>query len=289
MSVPSITIRNLSEADFTRADEIIQSAFHITENRIRDLRLYHRIQPDGIFGALKEDVLIATGGAICYHNIAYIGLVAVHPQVQRQGFGQAIVQHVLAWLEQQQIPVWLLDSSADGYPLYMKLGFVTYDQALTYQAPEDHQAYSQTQEDSGDQARLKAEDLDELIRFDAAVFGARRENLLCALYQDYAERAFVLRDEQARIKAYLFAQAKRIGPWMAQDPLDAQALFQLAMNLSYERTPLVYIPQANHTGQALLERYGCKLQSQAHHMGKGRPTSPAQRTQIYGQMSLAYG
>src|SRR5260370_27010239 len=73
-------------------------------------------------------------GAIAYGATARIGLMAVHPDVQRPGIGRAIMEHLLEWATGRGATTVLLDASPAGVPLYARLGFVTHDHARAYRS-----------------------------------------------------------------------------------------------------------------------------------------------------------
>lgn len=53
-------------------------------------------------------------------------MIAVHPQQQGKGYGRALMDFLLSWLEQQQAEQWFLDVRASNEPaiaLYESIGF----------------------------------------------------------------------------------------------------------------------------------------------------------------------
>ncbi len=119
-----ICIRTMEEIDLEPADEILKLAFHGAVSRLDDLRLYRQIQPEGWFVAETNEHLVGMVGAAIYGKLAHIGLMAVHPEAQRQGIGLALMQFLLDRLEHQQVPLVTLDASQMGFPLYDRLGFL---------------------------------------------------------------------------------------------------------------------------------------------------------------------
>ena len=122
-----LSIRLLADADLARANAILQSAFQRSESWLTDLQLFDKLQPDGVCLACQHEIPLGMVAAIKYPTFAYVGLMGVHQESQRQGVGLALMQHILAWLDQEGVHQVLLDASPLGQPLYEKLGFVARD------------------------------------------------------------------------------------------------------------------------------------------------------------------
>jgi ribosomal protein S18 acetylase RimI-like enzyme len=225
-------------------------------------------------------------GAINYDVFAYVGFMAVHPDAQRQGTGLALMEFLLDRLDRQNISLVLLDASEMGQPLYEKVGFIAYDETLTFQRDNAFTApdgFSRIQP-------ITAPDLAELIAWDASIFGTDRGKVLQVLLSVFPERAYMLRDEMGQIAGYFFAQKRRIGPWvMHRDAHAAEALLKTALALPYEETVSVVVPAVNLEATELLLRYGFKQIRANRHMGRGLGEPPGQRQKIYAQTSLSSG
>jgi ribosomal protein S18 acetylase RimI-like enzyme len=247
--------------------------------------MYRKIQPDGWFVALQNGTPVGMVGTTDYGAFAYVGMMAVHPQAQRQGVGLALMRHLLARLDKQRVPFVLLDASAAGQPLYEKLGFVAYDPVYVFQRHgglECHDRPSHIQVVSG-------RDLDELVKYDTEVFGADRGRVLHALLTTFLERAFMLRGKGGQMTGYVVAQESRIGPWVMQHSQDAEMLLRAALSLPYAGTVSVVVPGVNQEAVELLRRYGFETARVNRHMGRGSSAPPRQLRRIYAQTSLALG
>ena len=280
-----ISIRSLSEHDLESADAILKSAFQSPDSRLMELYLYRKIQPDGWFLALQNRTPVGMVGATLYGTFAHVGMMAVHPRAQRQGVGIALMEHLLAWLDGLCVPCVLLDASAAGQPLYEKLGFVAYHQVYRLQRRTGLSLHNCTPQVEP----VSIRDLDELVAYDADIFGADRGRVLHALLTSYPARAFMLRSEAGRIAGYVFAQENHIGPWVVQRSQDAEVLLQAALSLPYAGTVSVVAPEENPAAVELLSRYGFEIVRVNRHMGRGAGAPPRHRDRIYGQTSLALG
>jgi predicted N-acetyltransferase YhbS len=278
-------IRPLTSADFESADEILKLAFGGTVSRFHDLRLYCQMQPDGWFLALQEERPVGMVGAINYGTFGYIGLMAVRPDVQRQGIGMSLMQFLLAKLDGQKVPLVLLDASKAGRPLYEKLGFLPHDESLAFQRDNTTALKRPSQVQL-----MSVQDLDELTEWDATFFGANRRVVLQALLGAYPERAFMLKDKAGHPAGYLFAQKNRIGPWIVRQPNDAELLLRAALSVPYEEKVAVIVPAANQEAVDLLVRHGFEQRRPDHcHMIRGLGEHPGQRHRIHAQTSFAVG
>jgi predicted N-acetyltransferase YhbS len=280
-----LVIRNLEDADLEKADEILTLAFGGPVSRLEDLRLYRRIEPAGWFVAAQAERLVGMVGAANYGTIAHVGLMAVHPEAQRQGIGMALMRFLLDKLEQQGVRLVTLDASKMGRPLYDRLGFIPYDETITFQRPVDIHGNAKPCQPQ----IISMRDLGEIIQADKEIFGADRRKLFQVLLDQFPGRAFLQRDAAGRLVGYLFAQKYRIGPWVMLSPGWAEELFSAALTLPYEGIISATIPGGNLEAIGLLQRVGFKQVRTNRHMCRGTDGPPGQRQKIYSQTSLAVG
>jgi len=281
----NISIRPLNEADDEQANDLLNLAFQSSTNRLNDLRLYRRLQPDGWFAACLEERLIGTVGAVSYGTVAHVGFMTVHPDLQGQGIGRKLMEHVLAWLESQKVPVVTLDASKKGFPLYEKLGFVTLDETATFErqiTPDGAPLPAGVQP-------ITPGDLDELAELDNPIFGSDRRKVFQALLELHPSRAFLTRSVDGRITGYIFAQTNRIGPWVMLSAGHEEQLLQAALTLSYENPVSVCVPSVNLKAVELLERHGFEKVRAGRHMVKGDDKIPGERSRIFAQTSMGAG
>ena len=120
-------------------------------------------------------------------------------------------------------------------------------------------------------------------------FGADRSQLFGAFLEDFPGRSFFSTDHSGRIAGFLFAQPRRLGPWVARSPDDAEALLQAALTLSFEGLPAAVAPEANPAALELLDRFGFVWKRESRHMQRGGSGVPGDRVAIYGLTSFAVG
>lgn len=291
----AIEIRTMTAADIAAADAIGMAAY-ARESRRAELARLLRLQPDGWLLAQVDGAPVGMVGATDFGPFAYVGQMGVLPEFQRRGIARALMERVLAWVDERGCPVTLLDASDAGYPLYAQMGFTMDDRvvqlALAGAPNVDTPAPGRAPERAPGQVWvdvMRRHDLAEVIAFDTPRFGAERGAVLAAYLADGAGRAFVARDERGEVCAFLFAQARLLGPWVAAAPADARALLARALALPFAGAPLVIAPEANGAAQALLARYGFAAQRTLRHMRRGGAPLLTRRTHVYGQASFAIG
>ncbi len=280
-----ITIRALTSNDLEIADDIVTSAFEFTDSRAREIRRYFALEPNRWFLATWQGQPAGVVGATNYGSFTYLGMMTVRKELQHRGIGRALLQHVLNWTESQGISFLRLDASEAGFALYRRFGFAVLDQALMFEYPD----YSSLPDYPKQVQRLRFQDVPELADFDSPIFGADRTTLFQALLADFPDRGFAVYDESLRMAGYLFAQTRRLGPWAARSPQDAEALLQAALTLTYKGPPLAIAPQQNAVAADLLDHYDFRHVLTNRHMQRGQSTTPGRRASVYGQTSFAVG
>lgn len=113
--IPEITAAHLSMGD-TNSLELTPVTY---------VRLMIRRISDGCFVAVGSYMLART------LDIAYISEIAVHPECQKRGYGQHVVNVILSRIAGHGIPRAMLASTPEGIALYLKVGFRTVPDAAT--------------------------------------------------------------------------------------------------------------------------------------------------------------
>ncbi len=281
----NVTVHNLTEADDEQANDLLNLAFQSSTNRLNDLRLYRRLQPDGWFAACVDGRLIGSVGAVSYGSVAHVGFMTVHPDLQGQGIGRLLMEHVLAWLESQNVPLVTLDASKKGFPMYLKLGFSDMDETATFERQVEPVLALLP---SGIQP-VTLGDLDDLVEMDQPLFGADRRKVFQALLELYPSRAFLTRGMNGKISGFIFAQTNRIGPLVMAEDSGAEALLKAALTLPYENPVTVCVPSVNQRAVDLLQAAGFEKLRFGRHMAKGSGEVPGERIKVFAQTSMGAG
>ena len=282
----TFSLSPLREADLDAVDEVVKAAYNLPRSRRDTLQHYLTLQPDGAFVVRDKDAIVGFGAALDYGSFAYIGLMSVHPSVQKQGVGRMLMDTLLTWLTARGCQTVLLDASHAGAPLYLHYGFVEDDRTLDIRQVQN-KALLHTRPERV--SRLQEEDFAKLVAFDTTHFGASRETLLATYYVDEPQRVFVTRENNGDITGYLFAQKRTIGPWVARSVEEAEQLLQCALTLPYSIEPAVFVSAHNADALTLLARYGFVQARSLSHMRKGLSVKRRRATTLYGQASLGFG
>jgi GNAT superfamily N-acetyltransferase len=278
-------VRQMTPDDLDAAATLLTEAYGRPDPWRDEVEYYLTLQRDGWFVASIDGDIIGMGGAHDYGPFASIGLMATHPSAQRRGVARMILDRVISWLRDRSCQVAVLDASIAGAPLYERYGFL--DDGLTALFRRDIPDPTSAIPDGV--TPMRQSDVAQVASFDAPLFGANRVNVLESMLSLAPDRAFLVRDRSGNLTGYLFAQAQRLGPWMATTPGAANNLLTAALTLPFDESPGVLVPSANLSATPLLEARGFTLQRALRHMYLG-PAAPLQdRARVYGQTSFAIG
>src|SRR5512146_2007429 len=140
-----------------------------------------------------------------------------------------------------------------------------------------------------DARRMRPQDIADIAAFDTPIFGADRTRVIDAYLAMLPQRAIVIRDEENQISGYLFAQARRLGPWAARRIEDAETMLRAALTLSFDQLPDVVVPGRNEAGMRLLEPFGFTSDRSMLHLRLGGAPPIGRRSQLYGLATPGIG
>jgi predicted N-acetyltransferase YhbS len=276
-------IREIRDEDAGVVAEILESAYGPGVGRSERLQRYRSLGPETWLLALEGGAPAGVAGAIDFGAYAYVGLVGVHPSMQRRGVALGLMRRLLDILDARGRQTILLDASEAGAPLYRMLGFVE-DDSVELFVKAAHEPVP-----SGADARpMSAADLPAVAALDRRVVGADRAPLLEFYYDEGPERAFVVDDGDGGVVGYAFAQRYAVGPWAAGDSAAARAALSGALSCTFPAGATIAVPAANGIAGVLLEPYGFARTRVLAHMRLGPPVD-RRRDMVYGQASLAAG
>jgi GNAT superfamily N-acetyltransferase len=299
MSTVPVRIAPLSGADVVEAGTVLDAAFGRTGMGI-SVHLGFALQPEHWLCAGRGGQVLAVVGSHVYGGFASIGPMGVHPSAQRSGLGLAIMEELVEHLEARGCSIQFLDASAAGQHLYPKLGFLPEGETLRMRCPQPSpfasgpgaRASGAGPEESGEAVALgllEERDLEEVVAFDAPLFGAPRPDVIAAFWAGDSARSFVARNKEGRIEGYLVAGTNHIGPWTAASERAATRLLSAALALPFDVPPMLTCPGANLSAAALLEPHGFAVTERLLHMRRGGARDPRHPRYLYAQASLALG
>ncbi len=278
MSIKSrLSLRPISADDLDFVDSLRASAGW-NQTRSDVWRLLDG-NPDCCFLALWDARPVGTVTATCYGTeLAWIGLVLVHPDYRRRGIGQSLVERCLDALQQRGMRCVKLDATPLGKSVYERLGFVPQWSLARWQRTR----HTDTLEHHGRPVRrLKAMDWDRLAELDRRAFGADRRELLARLAEDSLAARVSLSAEGDVTGFGLLrhgSQADYLGPVVALTTDPGRAL--VADLLTHARQNGVFwdIPDGNAEAVATAAGAGFSRQRPLVRMSRGElPTEDGLR------------
>jgi len=281
-----LTLRRATSVDLPAVCDLLCAAYGERRYRHDDLRRYLSVQEAMLWLAMVRGRPIGVAGAVRYGAVARIGMVGVHPIAQGAGVARTLVAHLLCEMDSAGCAHVTLDATPAAISLYIGLGFARAGSTARFvrvAAPRGTTAAPEV-----NISVMEGDDVPDVARFDAPLFGTARPSALHAFVAAYRRRAFVARDDAGRLSGYLIAQHRGLGPWVARTPAAASALLAAALSLPFDAPPSVVLPAENASGIALLERHGFRFERANAFMWRGG-TPPGCRAAIYAQASFALG
>jgi ribosomal protein S18 acetylase RimI-like enzyme len=229
-------------------------------------------EPEGCFVAEWEGSPAGTATTTRYgQDLAWIGMVLVHPNYRRRGIGMALLQQCLDYL--QDVPCIKLDATPLGKELYQQLGFQEEWKLTRWEGTSaPHQGSIPALELHPWEISVAP----ELEFLDERAFGVSRRALLEQLAKK-SLLALVSRDASKTLGYGMLregAQAFYLGPVVAsRSEVGTTLVKHLATGSRGQR---VYwdIPEQNSVAVELAEKLGFRPQRQLLRMFRGQNVRP---------------
>jgi len=233
------------------------------------------------------DHVIGVGSGISYGALGVVGNMIVDPSHRRRGIAAAILDGVVAFLDERGCTRLELSATDAGRPLYEKYGFTLAGPGVSAVVPRQARA-----DDDGAAELTDAgpTSLAELAAYDAPRFGGDRGPLIASMLADRARPLVVARREGAVAGwAWVRPDAERVGPLVADTPDVAAVLVGDALRrLPTARTVRLNFPAANLAGADRLRRLGAEMEPWSGRMARGAQV-PRREDTIYGNAVGALG
>ena len=275
-----ISIRSFAAADVPLGMRLkTQAGWNQLEG---DWRRMLDMQPSGGFIAEYGGTSAGTVMTCAFGDVAWIAMMLVDESLRGKGIGRALMEHALAYLDEQRVRAVRLDATPLGQPLYEKLGFVAeYSLARYAGTPLGGENVSGV-------TPAAVSDREAIYSLDRSVTQTDRRKLLSRLL---AERpGFVVR-ENGHLCGYLLsragANATQIGPCIA-DQAAGERLFGHAFALYAGRPIYVDIPVPHEPAAVLARHQGLSVQRQLLRMCRG-PAIDEQVDQLWASSGPELG
>jgi len=188
---------------------------------LEDWRLMLQLEPQACFAIELDNRVVATTTLLCYGSkLAWIGMVLTHPEYRRRGLARRLMEKALDCAVVRKIESIKLDATADGQPLYQKLGFKT-EQIIErwFRDAAGKNASGTTAASTGGMLPLE---------MDAEAFGADRR----IVFQQLATR----NNPHINNNAFCFSRngsrCNYLGPCVAKDATSARAVIEETLRAS---------------------------------------------------------
>ncbi len=266
----TFAIQQLTHRDIDSAQSLVELAGW---NQLpEDWRRLVRRESQGCFKATRDGKLLGTVTTIAYGTeMAWIGMMLVHPAARRQGIGRELMHRAIDYLKVRGVRAIGLDATPAGRPLYEQLGFHVSSEWQRWQYQLDAPASgspvlleqaihslarrADSAVDGGEQGNLRLDsnpEIDSHLReLDRQAFGVDRWSWIEQLCQS---SQLVASDQgygllrRGRVASYL-------GPVVATDTSVAQSLIERLL-ASCTISCLWDVPSTNPQAEALVRQLG---------------------------------
>ena len=246
-----------------------------------DWRRFLEMEPEGCVLAEWDGLPVGTATTMRYASeMAWIGMVLVHPEHRRRGVGRALLHHCIAWLQARRVRCVKLDATPAGKQVYDGLGFKSEWTLVRW----EHAGLQVAKPAAAGLRPWRASDLPLIASLDAAAFGVAREKLAEALASQ-SRLAFVLETVAGRVAGYGLmrpgSRATYLGPVVAvSDEVGMQLVQALLANATGERV-FWDIPDANTAAVDWARQHGFIQQRMLTRMYLGENTTPGNPLQQF--------
>jgi predicted GNAT family N-acyltransferase len=249
-------LRRLDAADLQGALELSRLANW--NQTIDDWKMLLQLDPQGCFAIELDGQIVATTTLLCYgKRLAWIGMVLTRPEYRRRGLAKRLMKAALDRTSDLKIESIKLDATADGQPLYEKLGFKS-EQVIERWLRDGQSMITPPQ------PALRA--VAPPLEMDREAFGADRGMLL----QHLASR----NPPDATAEAYNFSRdgqrCRYLGPCVARDQKSARAVIQDTLHASPQSSWYWDLLTTNQNAIDLAEEFGFAPQRRLERMVLGR-------------------
>jgi len=293
---PEISLRQMTPADLPFADSLRALAGWNQKlddwERLLALSMLDSGFPQsdgGCFIAEWQGSPVGTATTTCYGNeLAWIGMVLVHPDFRARGLGRALLNRCLEYLHQRGIRCIKLDATSQGKLLYDQLGFRE-EWPLTRWQCRNLQMAIRT---PINEIRAYVEsDADAVEQSDTRAFGVSRRPLLQSLLGNCVQ-ALVHQNEDGIAGYGVLREGSRayyLGPLVAEAASSGTLLVNALLARAIGKTIFWDIPDANSEAVALAKELGFTAQRQLVRMWLGVNARAGEPRRCFGIADPAVG
>ena len=281
---PQLTLRVMTRADLAFADHV--RALAGWNQTLADWQRFLDTEGEGCFVAEWNGQPAGTATTTVYgRDLAWIGMVLVHPDHRQQGIGTALLERCIAYARRRDVRGIKLDATPLGKKVYDNLGFQDEWTISRWVTPKF------CPEPVRRDPRIRAwrdSETPSILDLDQAAFGVARRKILPALAAQ-SRHALVLESESGRIDAFGMVRAGSralyLGPVVAA-AADLGTMLVEALLARCPEEPVYWdIPDANSSAIAWAKKAGFAVQRSLTRMVLGDnmvPGDPHQQIALAG-------
>ena len=285
---PPLRLRLLTRADLPFADSLRTLAGW--NQTPADWERFLALELDGCFLAEWNGTPAGTATTTVYGSeLAWIGMVLVHPDHRRRGIGRALLEKCMEHLRGRGVRCTKLDATPDGQKVYDALGFKTewtltrWERGIAPVSPAARDSRIRN---------WQSTDAAVVEQFDVDAFGVSR----CRLIETLAEQslgALVWEAEPGRIAGYGLlrpgSRALYLGPVAARSPDMAVQLIEALIGQCGGGKIFWDIPDQNAVAVTFAEQHGFVAQRPLTRMHLGENVAPGEPPNVFGIAGPEFG
>lgn len=236
-----------------------------------DWRRFLDLAPGGCFVGELDGTPVATTTTCLLGTVGWIAMVLVDESARHRGLGTRLVEHAVAHLFSCGAKTVRLDATAQGRPVYERLGFVA-----DYELARMHGTSRPPGNAGADISPVKSSDLDSLVNLDRRATGTDRRALISMLIAGAPSRACEVVHGDT-ISGYALwrpgSHALTLGPAVAQSPPDGIALMDGVLAACRGQPVFVDVPLNNRPAMDWAHARGLDVQRRLMRMHLGIPVN----------------
>lgn len=221
---------------------------------LNDAKLFYKADPNGFFGVLIDDEIIAMGSAVRYDScFAFCGLYIVRPQYRGNGYGMALTKERLRQCGTRNIGI---DGVLENVHLYEKIGYKKYYNNIRYQfeAIDIGLPYKKI-------CPIHDIHFRYINKYDRQCFPACRSDFLYSWVNDSNAVSYAC-IENNQVRGYIVRRkchdGYRIGPLFADNSIIAECLLLACQQNIKGESIFIDIPDINRETKSLVSNFKMK-------------------------------
>ena len=225
---------------------------------INDAEVFWNTDPNGYYGILKDEEIIASGSIVSYNGeFGFMGFFIVKPEYRANGLGRKLWhkrKELLITRLKKDAPIGM-DGVVDMQPFYNKGGFTLSHRDVRMEGVGKKYILSDFV------STVKEDDHDDILSYDKMCFGYDRKIFILNWIEQTNVKCFVYRQEG---KMHGFAVLRKavkgykIGPLFADNIEVAEDLFKACSNSAGNDLLYLDIPLKNNAASDLAKKYELK-------------------------------